>query len=377
MHNRIKDFLTRSLTNIPGWRTNRKIIVFESDDWGSIRMPDKRTYNYLLSKGIQVDRCAFNKYDSLESGEDLIAVFDVLGRFRDKNGSPPVITANCVSANPDFEKINKDNFETYHYEAFTETYRRYPGREDSLRLWKEGINSGYLYPQFHGREHLNVTRWMAALRSNMPETLMAFDNRMFGISKHISTENRESYLAAFDNDGRIEDDGINNILAEGISVFNHIFGFSSKSFIAPNYIWSSEIEKTLSKLGINHIQGKRLQFSPGNGLNNYNRISHFTGERNKVKQIYTVRNCVFEPSLHPGKDEVSSCLTEINNSFFFGKPAIIESHRLNFIGSLDLTHRTENLKKFNELLAAITRRWPDAEFLTTEQLGTLIANRNL
>ena len=27
------------LINIPGWRTNRHIVVIESDDWGSIRMP--------------------------------------------------------------------------------------------------------------------------------------------------------------------------------------------------------------------------------------------------------------------------------------------------------------------------------------------------
>jgi len=373
MYKGIKDFLIRSMTNIPGWRTNRKIIVFESDDWGSVRMPDKRTYNYLLSKGIRVDQCAFNKYDSLESGEDLIAVFDVLGRFRDKNGNPPVITANSVTANPDFEKIKKENFEAYHCEIFPETFRRYPRCEDSLKLWKEGINSGYLYPQFHGREHLNVTRWMAALRSNMPETRMAFDNKMFGISKHISGENRESYLAAFDNDGIKEDHGINKIITEGISMFNLVFGLSSKSFIAPNYIWSSENEKTLSKLGITQIQGKRLQFSPEKGINNYKRISHFTGERNQVNQIYTVRNCIFEPSLRPGKDEVNGCLSEINNSFIFGKPAIIESHRVNFIGTLDQTHRTKNLKKLSELLAAIVRRWPDAEFLTSEQLGTFIA----
>jgi len=29
--------LHRYIANIPGWRTNRKIIVIESDDWGSIR----------------------------------------------------------------------------------------------------------------------------------------------------------------------------------------------------------------------------------------------------------------------------------------------------------------------------------------------------
>ena len=32
--NRIK----QNVVNIPGWSTSRKIVVFESDDWGSIRV---------------------------------------------------------------------------------------------------------------------------------------------------------------------------------------------------------------------------------------------------------------------------------------------------------------------------------------------------
>lgn len=39
-----------------GWKTSRKIIVIESDDWGSIRMPSKEVYNSLLKQGIRVDK---------------------------------------------------------------------------------------------------------------------------------------------------------------------------------------------------------------------------------------------------------------------------------------------------------------------------------
>ena len=30
------------VSNLFGWRTNRKLIVIESDDWGSVYMSDKR-----------------------------------------------------------------------------------------------------------------------------------------------------------------------------------------------------------------------------------------------------------------------------------------------------------------------------------------------
>lgn len=33
---RLKQFITHNLLNIPGWHTNIKIVVIESDDRGSI-----------------------------------------------------------------------------------------------------------------------------------------------------------------------------------------------------------------------------------------------------------------------------------------------------------------------------------------------------
>ena len=57
--------IVRNLANLPGWRTNRKIVVIESDDWGSIQMPSKLAYSNLLKKGIGVDKSYL--YDTLDS----------------------------------------------------------------------------------------------------------------------------------------------------------------------------------------------------------------------------------------------------------------------------------------------------------------------
>lgn len=58
-------YFERSLQNIPGWHTKRKIIVIESDDWGSIRMPSRQAYDYLLSKGYNIDENRYEKFDSV------------------------------------------------------------------------------------------------------------------------------------------------------------------------------------------------------------------------------------------------------------------------------------------------------------------------
>jgi hypothetical protein len=74
------------LKNIPGWRTNRKIIVIESDDWGSIRMPSRSAYGKLIKAGLNLnggDGLRYSLYDSLESKSDLEGLFHVLESFRD------------------------------------------------------------------------------------------------------------------------------------------------------------------------------------------------------------------------------------------------------------------------------------------------------
>ena len=46
--------IRRTLAALPGWRTKRKLIVLESDDWGSIRMPSVEAYNNLQKAGIDL-----------------------------------------------------------------------------------------------------------------------------------------------------------------------------------------------------------------------------------------------------------------------------------------------------------------------------------
>ena len=56
MLNHFKKELLQTITNVLAYKTNPKIVVFESDDWGSIRMPSKLAYSNLLKKGIGVDK---------------------------------------------------------------------------------------------------------------------------------------------------------------------------------------------------------------------------------------------------------------------------------------------------------------------------------
>ena len=40
----LKTKLMRNLSNLPGWRTKKKIVVLESDDWGSMFYGQRTTF---------------------------------------------------------------------------------------------------------------------------------------------------------------------------------------------------------------------------------------------------------------------------------------------------------------------------------------------
>lgn len=366
----LKKAISHNLLNILGWSTNRRIVVIESDDWGAIRMPSKKVYENFLKAGFVVDKHPYEKYDSLATETDLNALFEVLLRYKDSKGKHPVITANCVVANPDFEKIKQDNFEYYYYEPITVTMQRYKGCENSFSLWKEGRKNHLFQPQFHGREHLNVARWLNSLQSGDKDNLFAFENNMMGIFPKDDHLIGNMFQVALD-DSVYKGQSICDILIEGLDLFENLFGYRSKTFIAPCYTWSPLIETPLFNNGITGIQGMVYQRYPGK-----KHIRHWMGTKNSLGQIYTIRNCFFEPTICSNMDSVSDCLYRIKCAFRWHKPAIISAHRINFIGSLCEENRTKNLLEFDVLLRKIIMEWPDVEFMTSDQLVTLICGKD-
>ena len=364
---KIKSDISRNLINIPGFRTKRKIVVIESDDWGSIRIPSRDVYDTFLSKGFDISGSDYNRLDTLESNEDLSMLFDVLESHRDSKNNPAVITANCVVGNPDFSKIRNSDFQEYFYEPVNKTLKRYPGRDRVESLWKQGYADKLFYPQFHGREHVNVVRWMNALKEKTPEIMFTFEHETT-----FSGNGDYNFMEVLDYNTPEDMAKMKESLVEGLDLFEKIFGYRSKSFIPPCYTWDSEVENVLHENGVKYIQGLVVQQIPTGTFENYRTRYHFLGSRNRLGQYYLVRNAFFEPALSRSNDLVNECLNRINIAFRWKKPAIISSHRINYMGSLDERNRSENLKALDELLGQILKIWPDVEFLSTVEVGDLI-----
>lgn len=372
--NSFKSLVFLHARNILGWCTNRKIVVIESDDWGSIRMSSLKAFDNLLEAGMREDLNRYNLYDSLESNKDLECLFEVLAKHKDKNGMPPVMTGVNVVANPVFEKIKESRYTEYFYEPYTETLKRYPEHDCVYDLWKEGISKRLFVPIFHGREHLNVQRWLRALKNGHRSTLLAFENNITGISKGINGESIPNLQAAFDLDSMDDLPYMAEVLKTGLDLFEKLYGYRSKYFVPTNGPFNNSLEEVLYRKGVEYINSEKIQREPlGNGQ--YRRNLRFLGKKNSLGQMYLTRNCVFEPSdidNSANTDWVCNCLKEMEVAFRWHKPAIITSHRVNYVGFLHPENRDRGLKKLDELLNRMLKRWPDIEFMTSVELGDLI-----
>lgn len=365
--------LYRNLVNLPGWRTKRKIVVIESDDWGSIRMPSLEAFHYLKDKGLDLtsgDALRYNLNDNLATPDDLGALFDVLSSHKDKNNKPCVFTPLCLVANPDFKKIKDSNFLEYHYEPFTETLRKQPGCEKSFDLWKQGMKAGIFMPQFHGREHLNVTAWMNALRAGDQHTHMAFEQRVWGF-KRPGDKKAAGYQAAFYLKHISELDHQKKVLEEGLDLFEKVVGYKAQYFAPPNGFFNKTLEASLFEKGIKYINAWPRQKEPL-GNDKTRRRFHYLGQENKFGQKYILRNALFEPN-QPKRNDINECLYRINIAFRWNKPAVISTHRANYIGALNPNNSTLGLKELDKLLKALLKQNPDVEFMTTTELGELMA----
>ena len=373
----MKNKLLSNIVNIPGWSTNKKILIFESDDWGSIRMSSKKDRNELVDWGLNFDNQTFNLYDCIESNDDLSSLYETLCKFKDFKGNHPVFTAVSIVANPDFEKIKASQYYEYHYESFTKTIKRYPKSNKVFELYQKGIKEKLFYPIFHGREHLNVQRWLRMLQMGNETVLKAFNHNVTAIHLGKNNEFIGDFQAAFDLDMPNDIQYMKSVLSEGLDLFENLWGYKSPYFVAPNGPFNHSLEQTLFEKSVKYIYSERIQNEPlGNG--HYKRHLRYIGNKNKYGQIYLTRNAFFEPSVldcNLNVQPVEKCLKSIERAFRWGKPAVISTHRVNYIGSIEEQNRTNNLLKLDILLSKIIKFWPEVEFMTSVELGELILQR--
>jgi len=366
----IRSRLGAARANWRGRSVKGRVVVIESDDWGAIRTPSKSALDSMRGRGLVSENSIYCN-DALETSDDLERLYEVLSSFRGADDRPAVLTANTIVANADFDAIEASEFERYVFEPTTVTCARSPATRGVPDLWRKGMADGVYRPQFHGREHLHHRRWLARLRAG--DEVARF---CFSLGSTSSGQGDYSFMEALDWDAAEEVRMQADELVNGLALFREIFGYSSSTFIAPCYTWDPALEANLSEHGIEWIQGVRVQRRPTGQEGGYTVIRHFFGQRNLHGQRYNVRNVHFEPVMTPNVDIVDRALAQIAIAFAFRRPAVINTHRVNYIGSISPKNADRGLRALKALLEGITRRWPDVTFISTDRLSEHLADAN-
>lgn len=356
-------FANRGKVNI-----KEKIVVFESDDWGTYRTFDKKSLT-RLAKHFGDENDPFIKYDSLESKEDVERLMGVLSKHSGFDGKTPVFTMNFGFRSPNFKAIIESNYSVFFDKDLKDSYL-FANKESALTSIKKGIKGHLFEPQLHAVHHINVSEWMISLKNNTSHKTIV-DNFCLDYS-HIIDKNRPFLF--MDEMRDIEKNRINQYLLNANEIFKNEFGFYSSSFIPCCNVINSEKDCVFANTHIDCVQGSPYYFSFDKKRKRY--FKHSRKWKNDGV-VHLIRNCLFEPSLNSENiDNVKECLWQIKKAFKHNKPAIICTHRLNYIGSIDYTNQLKNLDLLDILLTEIEKKYPDVIYMSSNELARRIKNGN-
>ena len=377
MISKIKDSIINNLKNSIGWKTNRKIVVFSVDDYGNVRLHSKEARAKLDEAGMKI-YSRFDLFDTLETKQDLEQLFAVLNSVKDKNGRSAVFTPFSLPCNIDFEKMAADDYRKFYYEKLPVTYNKLAKEQPEAyngawEMWQEGIVKGFLKPQFHGREHLNLFVFNDKLDKRDFQLLTALKNKSY---TSISDEDYPtmSSTAAFDFFDVNDNEQFKPIIKEGLQLFEEVYGYRSNYFTPPVYQIHHSLFSTLKENGIEYID-LGLVRKEHQGQSKYQTSFNFIGKKTKNDLTIMVRNIVFEPTEDRGLDWVNFTMKQIDRAFRWNKPAIISSHRVNFCGHIDPKNREKGLRTLRQLLQEIVKKWPDVEFMSADEMADCLKNQ--
>lgn len=370
----LKSVLIDNFKNIPGWKTNRKIVAIVVDDYGNVRVNSKKAFENINQKN-PVKEQRFDRYDTLETRGDLELLFEALSSVKDKHGKPAVFTPYTLSCNIDFERMQEEGYEAYRYELLPETYKKLSNQQSSAyegawKLWQEGIKNGLMRPEFHGREHFNLKVFQEKLAKKDPALMLSLKNRSLaniGDTGYASI----GWTAAFSFWDPVADtQRFPEIMQEGLKAFEQVYGYQAKAFTPPAQQFPAHLEGELTNWGLQAMdrpfyQGKHV------GFGKYKRQFASMGYKKEKGMVELVRNVVFEPTAS-NIDHIAKAMQQIEAAFRWNKPAIISSHRVNFCGHIDPENRRKGLESLKALLQKVVKTWPDVEFVSVGELVDII-----
>ncbi len=319
------------------WREpvlRRPVLIVESDDWGA---------GPLVQAGA------------------LTRLRELLARFRDRDGRPPVVTLAVILGVADGPKIAK-----------TGNYQRLrlcdPGQRPILEALRQGAAEGVFALQLHGLEHY----WPATLMaSDDPEVRAWRESPKPGLTERLPSHLQSRWTDARTLPSRpLPKDEIQRAGAEECDLYQRCFARRPKVAVPTTFVWDDNVEAAWRSCGIRYLvtPGLRNRCRTSDGSPGCQDHRYFNGEERRGL-VFLVRDDYFEPERGHSADQALAALTRKIRE---GRPCLLETHRSNFLGPGAEYAYAELARLYRSALD----RHPDLRFLSTETLGAALAERD-
>ncbi|MDW5290743.1 hypothetical protein [Formosa sp. PL04] len=351
---KIKSRIKSRLRAFSTLKCKQPIVIFQSDDWGMVRAPENKDFisNFGEPK--------IWAYDQLESEEELELIFQMLLKYKDANDNPPLIEANFIVSNPDFEATKENGYQSIVLKSISQY-------SELNKKWNEGVKRRIFIPQYHGRLHFNYDKMLDMIQ-NDPESKAIFDLQLHGGVNNYNKGNwtLHSEYQRWEDGTELPYNQLLQWIEVGISDFFNVFGYYPKSTIAPQYVFTPTTARAFAELGFQSIQGTNMQAYKKNNLKRLKNIP--TGSTYYKGLIASSRNIKFEPSRGNTdwkyESVIKKCVNLINKKI----PVIIDSHRINYVGKFG----EEGREDLDKLIGDLIKR--GCRFLTSEEFSEAVIN---
>ena len=142
----------RDLWPTRGFRFDRPLVLFQSDDWGRVGLRDSEGVKQLKASGIVLGENPYDFY-SLETAEDLSALHATLKQHHDAKGRPPCIGMNFIVANLKFGQMTENGSGPLDLLYLADGLPVEWSRPNLLEGYRSGIAEGVFRAALHGTTH--------------------------------------------------------------------------------------------------------------------------------------------------------------------------------------------------------------------------------
>jgi hypothetical protein len=341
----------------PTLRFDRPLVLFQSDDWGRAGVRDREGWEELRAARLNLGEKPYDFY-SLETAEDLHALGEVLRKHRDSAGRRPALVMNFIMANVDFDRCFNPGQKQIPLRPLTEGWPGTWRRPRLLEAYQQGIRERLFYPALHGLTHFcerAVARELDAggKRCELVKKLWHAQTpyihwRMPWIGyEYWDPKMRPARRFLSVDDQRV-------VIKRAAGIFRDLFTSGPFSACAAGYRANEDSRTAWFENGVRVVQN-----GPGALTGPY---------LDENGMLITVRTVEVEPATE--RCQVEKLVTQVEQCFAAGVPAVISIHSINFHSTIQ-DFRTPTLQLMDEFLTAMEKKWPDLLYLHDADLFSL------